>query len=169
MITIAKRFTFDAAHCLPLMPDGHKCQRLHGHTYAVEIQLTGDVDPATGLVVDYDDIAKIWAPLHDALDHRYLNDVLECPTTENLVLWIVDRLRDPFRAYPPVHKMRIRVSESSTTWAESGWVALKEDGLVGFVAMVKTEIASCFPLEATSVAERVVELAELLVKRRGEP
>lgn len=121
MITIAKQFTFDAAHCLPLMPDGHKCQRLHGHTYAVEIQLTGDVDPKTGLVIDYDDIAKIWAPLHVALDHRYLNEVpgLKCPTTENLVLWIVDRLRQAFRAHPNVVSFKVRVAESSSTWAES--------------------------------------------------
>lgn len=124
MITIAKSFTFDAAHCLPLMPEGHKCQRLHGHTYAVEIQLTGQPGE-DGVLVDFDDIARIWAPLHVALDHRYLNDVpgLPCPTTENLVLWIVERLKDAWRAHPHVAMFKVRVAESSSTWAESQAIA----------------------------------------------
>lgn len=120
MITIAKRFTFDAAHCLPMMGEGHKCTRLHGHTYEVEVQLTGEIDPVTGIVLDYDDIAKIWTPLHVALDHRYLNDVpgLSCPTTENLVMWIYERLATAFRAHPNIVGLQIRVAESSTTYAE---------------------------------------------------
>lgn len=126
-IIIAKHFTFDAAHCLPLMPDGHKCQRLHGHTYTVEVQIVGKVKPdGSGIVVDYDDMAKIWAPLHVALDHRYLNEVpgLECPTTENLVAWIVERLAPAFRGHDNVYELRVKVAESSTTWARSMWHAI---------------------------------------------
>jgi 6-pyruvoyltetrahydropterin/6-carboxytetrahydropterin synthase len=119
-LTIAKTFTFDAAHCLPLMPEGHKCTRLHGHTYSCTVALFGTPAKDTGILIDFDDIAKIWAPIHVALDHRYLNDVpgLECPTTENLVLWIIERLKDAFRAHPHIHAMTIKVGESSTTWAE---------------------------------------------------
>lgn len=120
MITIAKSFTFDAAHCLPLMGEGHKCQRLHGHTYTAEVQLTGRAHVLTGIMIDFDDIAKIWAPIHVALDHRYLNDVpgLACPTTENLVVWITERLRGAFLAHANVASFKVRVAESSTTWAE---------------------------------------------------
>lgn len=122
MITIAKHFTFDAAHCLPLMPEGHKCRRMHGHTYRAEIALSGVPDPATGILIDFDDIAKIWLPLHVALDHQVLNDVpgLSCPTTEVLVAWCIERLRRSFRAHANIVALRVRVSESSSTWAEAG-------------------------------------------------
>lgn len=127
-VTIAKSFTFDAAHCLPLMPEGHKCRRLHGHTYSTTIQLQGEALPDTGILIDFDDIALIWAPLHVALDHQYLNEVpgLPCPTTENLCLWICERLEKAFRAHRHIHTLRVRVGESSTTWSEkaipiNGW------------------------------------------------
>ncbi len=89
--TLAKRFTFDAAHCLPKLPAGHKCQRLHGHTYEVEIVCRGNAD-ARGFVVDYDEIASVWRHIHDKLDHRYLNEIpgLETPSTEHLVAWMFD-------------------------------------------------------------------------------
>lgn len=119
---IAKRFTFDAAHRLTSLPETHKCHRLHGHTYEVELRLDGPIG-AHGFVVDYQDIADAWAPIHDALDHRYLNEVpgLEVPSTENLVLWIWARLDTSAIAK---HVTAVRVSESSTTWAElsrHGW------------------------------------------------
>lgn len=122
IITLAKHFTFDAAHCLPLLPEGHKCRRMHGHTYGVDVQLCGVPDATTGILIDFDDIARIWAPLHVALDHRVLNDVpgLECPTTENLVAWCLDRLATAFRAHRNITELVVRVSESSTTWAEAG-------------------------------------------------
>ena len=125
-ITIAKEFTFDAAHCLPLLPDGHKCKRMHGHTYRAAIVLTGSVD-AAGILIDYDEIAKLWAPLHEMLDHRVLNDVsgLSCPTTEVLVHWCLSLLEPELRAYPNVASVTIRVSESSTTWAEAGLAVLR--------------------------------------------
>ncbi|HEY4266795.1 MAG TPA: 6-carboxytetrahydropterin synthase QueD [Galbitalea sp.] len=111
--TIAKRFTFDAAHSLPLMPEGHKCRNMHGHTYIVELRLVGPVDPRTGCLVDYAQIAKAWAPLHDRLDHKVLNQVagLSCPTTEALCAWILSKINLPY-----LHS--VRVYESSTTWCE---------------------------------------------------
>jgi 6-pyruvoyltetrahydropterin/6-carboxytetrahydropterin synthase len=116
MITIAKQFTFDAAHQLCDMPEGHKCRRLHGHTYVVEIQLRGEPD-ANGILVDYAEIAEAWAPLYAELDHRYLNDIpgLAKPTTEVLVWWIFDRL---VAAKFSPNLYAVRVSESATTWAE---------------------------------------------------
>lgn len=129
--TIAKRFTFDAAHCLPLLPDGHKCKRMHGHTYEVEIVLRGKVDPASGMLLDYADIATSWSEIHEAVDHRVLNEVpgLEVPTTENLVAWIIKRFYDDTRDHEGgfwtlLHS--VRVKESSTTWCEMSkveWLA----------------------------------------------
>lgn len=74
---------------------GHKCARLHGHSFRVELHLRGEPDPALGWVMDFADLKSAFAPIHDALDHRYLNDVpgLENPTSEQLAEWIWQRLR----------------------------------------------------------------------------
>jgi 6-pyruvoyltetrahydropterin/6-carboxytetrahydropterin synthase len=87
-------FGFEAAHRLPQVPEGHKCGRLHGHSYRVEVRIRGEVDPATGMVLDFADVKTAFAPLHDQLDHHYLNEVdgLDNPTSENLARWIWTRL-----------------------------------------------------------------------------
>jgi len=91
---IFREFTFEAAHRLIQVPDGHKCSRLHGHSYRVQIRVAGPVGQQTGWVMDFQDITDAFAPLHDQLDHRYLNEVagLANPTSENLARWIWDRL-----------------------------------------------------------------------------
>jgi 6-pyruvoyltetrahydropterin/6-carboxytetrahydropterin synthase len=91
---IFREFTFEAAHRLPHVPEGHKCGRLHGHSYRVEIHVTGPVDEDAGWVMDFGLIKDSWRFLEDQLDHQYLNDVadLENPTSENLARWIWDRL-----------------------------------------------------------------------------
>ncbi|HXW87637.1 MAG TPA: 6-carboxytetrahydropterin synthase QueD [Streptosporangiaceae bacterium] len=92
---IFREFRFDAAHQLPRVPAGHKCGRLHGHSYRVEVHVAGPVDPDTGWVADFGDIASAFAPLRAQLDHAYLNDVpgLENPTSEVLAQWIWTRLQ----------------------------------------------------------------------------
>ena len=86
-------FRFEAAHRLPKVPEGHKCARLHGHSYRVRITIEGDVDPETGWIIDFDEIKKAFDPLLDQLDHHYLNEVkgLENPTSETLCRWIWQR------------------------------------------------------------------------------
>jgi len=93
---IFREFTFEAAHRLPQVPEGHKCARLHGHSYRVEIHLRGDVDPVAGWVTDFGDIKAAFRPLYDQLDHNYLNEVpgLANPTSEVLARWIWERLAD---------------------------------------------------------------------------
>ena len=92
---IFKKITIEAAHRLPNVPEGHKCARLHGHSFGIEIHVEGPVDPKSGWVMDFADIKKAFAPLYDQLDHRYLNEVpgLENPTSENLARWIWHRLK----------------------------------------------------------------------------
>lgn len=111
-VTISKTFDFDAAHRLTCVPKGHKCRRLHGHTYRVEVILYGPTD-SRGMVVDYAEIAKAWKPIHKLLDHRYLNRIagLENPTTEVLAPFIARRLA---RSLPQL--AAVKVYESSTTW-----------------------------------------------------
>lgn len=87
---IVKSISFEAAHRLPHVPPGHKCARLHGHSFKVDIHVKGPVDPRTGWVCDYADLKSAFQPLFEVLDHHYLNEVpgLENPTSENLAAWI---------------------------------------------------------------------------------
>jgi 6-pyruvoyltetrahydropterin/6-carboxytetrahydropterin synthase len=94
-VDIFKTFTIEAAHVLPNVAPNHKCGRLHGHSFRIEIQLCGPVGTDTGWVLDFADIKEAFEPLYDQLDHRYLNEVegLANPTSENLARWIWKRLR----------------------------------------------------------------------------
>lgn len=92
---IYKEFSFEAAHSLPNVPEGHKCGRLHGHSYKVQIHVKGEPDAELGWIMDFSDIKKIVRPLIRELDHYFLNDIpgLENPTSENLAIWIWDKLK----------------------------------------------------------------------------
>lgn len=94
IVELSKDFRFEAAHRLPHVPEGHKCGRLHGHSFRVEVMVRGEVDPEKGWLVDYGDIKKAWKPMDEQLDHFYLNEIegLSNPTSEVLARWIWDRL-----------------------------------------------------------------------------
>jgi 6-pyruvoyltetrahydropterin/6-carboxytetrahydropterin synthase len=92
---IFRAFTIEAAHRLPNVPPGHKCSRLHGHSFRIELQLSGDVDAQSGWVMDFADVKTAFQPTFDRLDHHYLNEIpgLENPTSENLARWIWDQVK----------------------------------------------------------------------------
>ncbi len=91
---IFKEFTFEAAHRLPHVPPDHKCARLHGHSFRVEVHVRGEVGDESGWIVDFADIKQALEPLKKELDHYYLNEIegLSNPTSENLARWIWRRL-----------------------------------------------------------------------------
>src|SRR6185312_15110355 len=91
---LRKTFQFEAAHLLPLLPKAHKCRRLHGHSFKVEVVVAGMCDPKLGWLMDYADISAAFQPIWQKLDHYYLNDIpgLENPTSEILAAWIWKRL-----------------------------------------------------------------------------
>jgi 6-pyruvoyltetrahydropterin/6-carboxytetrahydropterin synthase len=93
-VDVFRVFQIEAAHRLPNVPDGHKCARLHGHSFRIEIHVSGAVAEPTGWVMDFADLARTFQPLFEQLDHRCLNDIegLENPTSENLASWIWRRL-----------------------------------------------------------------------------
>lgn len=105
---IFKAFTLESAHRLPNVPPGHKCARVHGHSFRVEIHVSGPVDDHLGWVMDFAELKEAFEPLFQQLDHRYLNDVagLENPTSENLARWIWRELepRLPLLARVVVHE-----------------------------------------------------------------
>ena len=107
-----KDFSFEAAHRLPNVPAGHKCARLHGHSFLVRVTVDGPVGEHTGWVMDFADLKVAFAPLHDRLDHRYLNEIagLENPTSEVLARWIWRELRPTLPALT-----EIEVRETCTT------------------------------------------------------
>ena len=94
-VRLVHEFRFEAAHLLPKVPPTHKCRRLHGHSFKVELAVSGMVNPETGWFLDFGELHKIWEPIHETLDHHYLNEVagLENPTSENLAKWVWDRLK----------------------------------------------------------------------------
>lgn len=94
-IELRKTFQFEAAHLLPNLPASHKCRRLHGHSFQVEVAVAGPMDPRLGWLIDYAEISEAFKPLFDQLDHYYLNEVtgLENPTSENIAVWIWQKLK----------------------------------------------------------------------------
>jgi 6-pyruvoyltetrahydropterin/6-carboxytetrahydropterin synthase len=113
-VEIFKVFTLESAHRLPNVPAEHKCARVHGHSFRVEVHVAGPVDPTLGWVMDFADLKQAFAPLFERLDHRYLNDVpgLENPTSEHLARWIWRELEP---ALPQL--ARVVVHETCTSGA----------------------------------------------------
>ena len=109
---IFKVFKFDAAHYLPCVPEGHKCSRMHGHSFRIEIHLRGAPDPQAGWVMDFADISAICQPVIDSLDHKCLNHIegLANPTSENLARWLWLRLKP---SLPLLNKVVVQESPES--------------------------------------------------------
>ena len=91
---LTKDFTFEAAQTLPYAPEGHKCRRVHGHSFKVEVSVEGDVDPKVGWIYDHANISAAMKPLLRMLDHEYLNEIegLENPTIEKMAEWFWKKL-----------------------------------------------------------------------------
>ena len=104
-VRIYKEFQIEAAHLLPNLPEGHKCRRLHGHSFKIQIHVEDALDEELGWVMDFADVKKAFQPVYETLDHQYLNDIpgLENPTSENLACWIWQRLKPELTSLVAVH------------------------------------------------------------------
>ena len=111
-MNVFKTFIFEAARSLPDLPDGHPCKNIHGHSFKITITVTGSVDERSGFVMDFGDIDEIFNPLLSKLDHSYLNDIegLENPSSENLCLWIWERL---VPSLPELSQIEIKETDST--------------------------------------------------------
>lgn len=94
-IELRKTYQFEAAHLLPRLPKSHKCRRLHGHSFKVEIVVAGECDSKLGWLMDYAEISRRFRPIWKKLDHRYLNEIpgLKNPTSEEIAVWIWKKLK----------------------------------------------------------------------------
>lgn len=92
---IYKEFSFDSAHFLPNVPEGHKCKEMHGHTYKLKVFIEGELDPVLGWIMDFKDLKDALLPVIDQLDHKLINNIrgLENPTAENITVWIWEQIK----------------------------------------------------------------------------
>lgn len=92
---IYKEFSFDSAHFLPNVPDGHKCKEMHGHTYKLKVFIEGELDPVLGWIMDFKDLKDALLPVIDQLDHKLINNIrgLDNPTAENITVWIWNQIK----------------------------------------------------------------------------
>ena len=112
---VYKEFRFEAAHQLPHVPEGHKCGRLHGHSFRARVYVSGPIGEKTGWVQDFADIGEAFKPLYEQLDHNYLNEIegLYNPTSENIAIWIWGHMRPKL---PLISK--VEVSETCNVGCE---------------------------------------------------
>lgn len=105
-IDLVKEFRFEAAHFLPNVPDGHKCRRMHGHSFRGEVVVRGEIDATTGWLMDFADLKRAIDPIIGRLDHYLLNDIagLDNPTSERLAVWIWNELAPML---PMLHRVTI--------------------------------------------------------------
>ncbi len=119
MYEIAKTFTFSASHRLEGLPDGHKCQRLHGHNYTVQIRLSADDLDDQGFVADFAELDRAARWLRENFDHRHLNEVMDGPpTSERIAAMVFKQCAASFLGRSRVHLSAVRVAETASTWAE---------------------------------------------------
>jgi len=111
-VELVKDFRFEAAHWLPNVPEGHKCRRMHGHSFRGEVAVRGEVDPKTGWLIDFADLKRAVDPIVHDLDHYCLNDIpgLENPTSEMVALWLWNKLAPQV---PMLH--RVTIEETCTS------------------------------------------------------
>ncbi|MBC7913131.1 MAG: 6-carboxytetrahydropterin synthase QueD [Pyrinomonadaceae bacterium] len=107
-----KQFTFDSAHFLPNLPEGHPCKSLHGHTYHLTVYVEGDVLTEQGWVIDFKDLKKAVQPVIGLVDHKLLNDIegLQNPTSELLAIWFWDNLKPDL---PQLKKIELKETPTS--------------------------------------------------------
>ena len=105
-VELTKTFDFEAAHFLPTFPEGHKCRRLHGHSFKIDVIVAGQVPEQQGFLIDYGDIKAAIEPIRTQLDHYLLNDIqgLENPTAEMIARWVFNKLKPTL---PLLHTIRV--------------------------------------------------------------
>lgn len=111
-LELKQQFRIESARFLPNLPEGHPCRRTHGHSFLITLRLVGEQDPQIGWVRDYHEIEQVVKPILAEIDHQLLNNLagLENPTSENLTIWLFNRLK---KTLPEL--VQVTVSETPST------------------------------------------------------
>tara|TARA_B110000444_G_C18805268_1_gene579594 strand:- start:377 stop:733 length:357 start_codon:yes stop_codon:yes gene_type:complete len=109
---IYKIFNIESARSLPNLPDSHPCKNIHGHSFKIKIIVSGKINKSTGMVIDFDEIDKLFNPIHSLIDHKYLNNIegLENPSSENLAIWIWEKLKPKL---PTITQIEIKETDKT--------------------------------------------------------
>ena len=109
---VFKQFSFDSAHFLPNVPEGHKCKEIHGHTYRMVVHIEGNLDEHLGWVMDFSEMKKVISPIVDSIDHKLLNNIpgLENPTCEMIAVWLWNKIKP---AIPSLVKIELHETPTS--------------------------------------------------------
>jgi 6-pyruvoyltetrahydropterin/6-carboxytetrahydropterin synthase len=124
--SITRRYHFESAHWLPKVPEWHKCRRLHGHNYQIEVTVEATLDER-GFILDFFELDAVILPLVEQIDHRVLNDIegLENPTAELIAEWFLKRIpairvdSPAQEEYKTLWVSAIRVYETSECWCDA--------------------------------------------------
>jgi 6-pyruvoyltetrahydropterin/6-carboxytetrahydropterin synthase len=116
--TVTRRYTFEAAHFLPYVREGHKCRRMHGHNYEIDVSVSGRLSD-TGFVIDFWDLDDIVQPIVNSIDHRTLNDLegLNNPTAEIIAEWFLNQIKKDLP--PELGVTKVRCYETKNCWADA--------------------------------------------------
>ena len=118
IIEIARDTKFEAAHYLPHVPATHKCSRMHGHTYRLTAIWRGPIEPDLGWVTDFGELRDMLAPLLKQVDHHLLNDLVDNPTCENMLVWLWQEITNQATDWGlGVQLAELRLRETDTSWA----------------------------------------------------
>jgi 6-pyruvoyltetrahydropterin/6-carboxytetrahydropterin synthase len=122
MFEIYQEFSFDAAHHFPQMPQGHRYQGVHGHSFRVAVALAGGETQADGFLVDLGELQKACEALRGRLDHAYLNEIpgLEMPSLENIAKWVWGELKPRYPALARVTVARDSSRHGCTYFGPGG-------------------------------------------------
>ena len=107
---VIREFRFEAAHHRPAHPG--KGRHPPRHAYPLHVASSAPVDPAPGMAIDFGDPKRIvHDQVHEHLDHRDLNEVMDVPSAENIAAWIWDRL-----AGAGLPLSEVKLFETSNCW-----------------------------------------------------
>ena len=109
---VYKTFAIESARSLPKLPDEHPCSKVHGHSFKITLTVEGEIDQTTGFVMDFSDIDSAFRPIHEIIDHAYLNDIegLSNPTSENICIWIWNKIES---SIPNICEIKIKETDST--------------------------------------------------------
>lgn len=113
---LSKQFKFKAEHYIPGHPT---CGKTHSHEYSLEVFIEGEVNPETGMVMDFGDIKSVVnESVISKLENQHLNKVevdrnklFKIPSAENIVLWMYEQLEPKLKG---LYQLKLSETKNNT-------------------------------------------------------